>query len=133
MQRYFTVKAAETKLVEKDAGGITRMDIRAANCILGPAIDIRAIGDLPARWLLKPTALSEMIQNLIQGGQLPYSGERLTPMNVWWLGTWVRRQVVTKFVVSARNAEHVLVLGPRSCHLDHPVSISHGANRLLLG
>ena len=45
MKHYFNIKAVDTKLVGKDAGGITRIDVRAANWILGPAIDIRAIGD----------------------------------------------------------------------------------------
>lgn len=49
VHNYFNTKAVDSELIIKGADGILRIDVRAANWILGSALDIWAIGGTPSQ------------------------------------------------------------------------------------
>ena len=74
VQHFFSIKASETNIISKDPDGNTWCDIRTFNWLIAPALDIRAIGLLPARWLLRDSICAKALKLLLEEGGLTFTG-----------------------------------------------------------
>ena len=73
VHHFLSIKASETKIIFKDLEGTIRCDIRTFNRLIAPVLDIRAIGRLPARWILRDDTCGRALRLLLEQGGLTYT------------------------------------------------------------
>ena len=74
MQHFLNIKASKTNITFKDLDDISRCDIRTFSWLVAAALDIRAIGHLPARWVLRDSTCAKALLLLLEQGGLTYTG-----------------------------------------------------------
>ena len=74
VQHFLCIMASKTNITFKDLDDISRCDIRTFSWLVAAALDIRAIGHLPARWVLRDSTCAKALLLLLEQGGLTYTG-----------------------------------------------------------
>ena len=99
VHHFLSIKASDTDLVYKDSESITRSDIRTLNWLFAPLFDIRALGQLPARWLARDTSCVKALLLLLEHGGLSYTGESHPHESCLNLEIGIAAKKVTKVIL----------------------------------